>query len=158
MPSRNHSIPPLEKPPVQCWRCKGYHSPGNCPHFVSAPFNQPSNQHRPNNAKRFSQPLKPSGPPHYPTTPSGNTVSIGVTPETCLISEGRSFIENTPCINLTTIPQQLVVPITIASWVGKAILDTGASYTLINKNLWTELVPQLILKPWNLGPFISCQW
>lgn len=53
---------------------------------------------------------------------------------------------------MTSIPQQLVVPITIASWVGKAILDTGASYTLINENLWTELVPQLILQPWNLGP------
>lgn len=36
VPQRPISNQPMEKPQVQCWRCKGYHLPGNCPHFTSA--------------------------------------------------------------------------------------------------------------------------
>lgn len=37
------------------------------------------------------------------------------------------------------VPQQLVVPIRINAWSGKAIVDTGASYTLIHESLMRHL-------------------
>ncbi len=51
-----------------------------------------------------------------------------------------------------TVPQQLVIPINIGAWKGKAILDTGASYTLLHESLWKELTPQESLQPWTSGP------
>lgn len=74
MPPRPNSGQSVEMPQVQCCRCKGYRSPGNCPHFNPAPSNQSSVQHRPPSNKRSFQPLKSGGPPHQTTTPSSNTV------------------------------------------------------------------------------------
>lgn len=51
-----------------------------------------------------------------------------------------------------TVPQQLVIPINIGAWKGKAILDTGASYTILHESLWKELTPQESLNPWTSGP------
>ncbi|KAI2647714.1 Activity-regulated cytoskeleton-associated protein [Labeo rohita] len=49
------------------------------------------------------------------------------------------------------VPQQLVVPLSIGTWKGKAIVDTGASYTLLHENLCKELsAPNLC--PWTRGP------
>lgn len=48
---------------------------------------------------------------------------------------------------------QLVVPVTVSSWKGTAILDTGSSYTLINGTLWKELKGcDALLLPWLQGP------
>lgn len=143
MPQRPVSSQPVEKPQVQCWRCKGSHSPGNCPHFMSA-SNQPSVQQRPTNNKRFFQPMKSGGPPRQPATPSSNAVSA-------TLEESTSTSSNTSN-QLMAVPQQLVVPISIGPWRGKAIVDTGASYTLIHESLWTELNPPGNLQAWTLGP------
>lgn len=51
-----------------------------------------------------------------------------------------------------SIPQQLVVPITIGRWTGKAVVDTGASYTLLHESLWTALASSDPLQTWALGP------
>ncbi|KAL0197545.1 hypothetical protein M9458_006085, partial [Cirrhinus mrigala] len=51
-----------------------------------------------------------------------------------------------------TIPQQLVVPISIATWTGKAIVDTGASYTLIHEGLMKQLTSPDQLQTWSRGP------
>ncbi len=49
-------------------------------------------------------------------------------------------------------PPQLLVPIHIKSWYGKAILDTGASYTLLHEDLWAELNSSKEgLRPWTHG-------
>ncbi|KAL0160058.1 hypothetical protein M9458_043783, partial [Cirrhinus mrigala] len=52
-----------------------------------------------------------------------------------------------------TIPQQLVVPISIATWTGKAIVVTGASYTLIHEGLMKQLTSPDQLQTWSRGPF-----
>ncbi len=75
MPPRSNSGQSVEKPQVHCWQCKGYHLPGNFPHFIPAPSNQPSVQHRPTSNNCSFQPLKSGGPPRQPTTPSSNIVS-----------------------------------------------------------------------------------
>lgn len=41
---------------------------------------------------------------------------------------------------------------TISTWNWKAILDTGASYTLIHEELWKLLEPSKSLHPWTAGP------
>jgi len=51
-----------------------------------------------------------------------------------------------------TIPQQLVVPICVGFWMGKAIMDTGASYTLLHENLMKQLAIQDQLQPWSCCP------
>lgn len=152
MPQRPISSQPVEKPQVQCWRCKGYHSLGNCPHFTSASSNQPSDQHRSNNNFQPDfQPLKSGGPPRQPT-PSSNAVSATATPGSTLTLEGSTTTGSNTPNQPTAVPQQLVIPISIGTWRGKAIVDTGASYTLLHENLWTVLNPQVKLHPWTLGP------
>ncbi len=37
-PQRLTSNRPVDKPLVQCWRCKGHHPPGNCPHYSTIPL------------------------------------------------------------------------------------------------------------------------
>lgn len=50
-------------------------------------------------------------------------------------------------------PQQLLVPISIDTWHGKAIVDTGSSYTLIHEYLWVELKGSKDdILPWEEGP------
>lgn len=40
----------------------------------------------------------------------------------------------------------------IGGWSGKAIVDTGASYTMIHESLWQKLSPQESLQPWSFNP------
>lgn len=47
----------------------------------------------------------------------------------------------TPRHLCSPLPQQLKVPLTISSWKGIAILDTGSSYTLVNEQLWNSIRP-----------------
>ncbi len=71
-------------------------------------------------------------------------------------SFSATFTKNTPknCKNTpppAALTQQLVVPLSIGTWKGKAIVDTGASYTLLHENLCLELIAQSLL-PWTRGP------
>lgn len=51
------------------------------------------------------------------------------------------------------VSQQLIVPVSIDTWIGKTIADTGASYTLIHESLLKDLDPSKnCLSPWTLGP------
>ncbi len=61
----------------------------------------------------------------------------------------QQLVRNPPPTEI--VPQQLVMPLCIGSWKGKAIVDTGASYTLLHENLWKELTSQK-LHPWTQGP------
>ncbi len=135
MPQRSISIRPAEKPLVQCWRCKGHHSPGSCPHFVSS---QSTSQHPSSNSKRTTFPASKG------TDPPGNR-SVSAT----LPHKSPTTGKKPPPTEI--VPQQLVMPLCIGSWKGKAIVDTGASYTLLHENLWKELTSQK-LHPWTQGP------
>lgn len=132
-----------EKPFVQCWRCNGPHPPGNCPKYVHPPSPQSSGQHQQHfTHEKYSHHSAKSG-----GRPSNNTVAASEIPqaqaETQKIPRSNAFM---------TIPQQLVVPISIGSWSGKAIVDTGASYTLIHENLMKQIANPLHLQPWSCGP------
>ncbi|KAL1247991.1 hypothetical protein QQF64_023367 [Cirrhinus molitorella] len=144
-PKRTSTTPPI----VQCWRCKEFHNPGNCSHYATS--NQPSQS-----TQSSYQPSQPHANrrTHYPHKPSSNAVSS--------ISEKNSTTKqnnttNSPRAsfsgNSTCIPQQLIVPLSLGSWQGKAIVDTGASYTLIHESLWKSLTPvHPELQPWTRGP------
>ncbi|RXN08546.1 activity-regulated cytoskeleton-associated -like protein [Labeo rohita] len=141
MPQRPVSSRPAEKekpPLVQCWRCKGHHSPGHCPRFVSAQSFQPTSQVHPSNSKRATFPVsKTVG------GPTSHSVSASFTKKT------STACKKTPLP--ADVPQQLIVPLSIGTWKGKAIVDTGASYTLLHENLCKELsAPNLC--PWTRGP------
>lgn len=135
MSPRAPEVRQIEKTLVQCWRCKGHHPPGNCPGYASS--NQSFQLSQPSQSKRPHQSPKQDG------QPSNNAVSIVKTEST------MTHVANNP---QCTVPHQLVVPINIGAWKGKAILDTGASYTLIHESLWRELTPQESLHPWTSGP------
>lgn len=127
----------VNQPSAQCWRCKGHHSPGTCPRFMTAQSFQSSPQsHSSNNSPRTTFPSsKASGPP----------TNHSVTAFTRKTSANKK-------IQLSvSVPQQLVVPLSIGSWNGKAIVDTGASYTLLHENLCKEISAQKLL-PWTRGP------
>lgn len=113
---RPYSNHPTEKIPVQCWRCRGQHPPGKCPHYTSPQSPQTSG---PQYSTSSKQPYHPKSGGH----PSNNSVA-----------------------------QQLVVPLCIDAWSGKAIVDTGASYTLIHENLMRQLTSPDQLQPWCRGP------
>lgn len=51
-------------------------------------------------------------------------------------------------------PQQLIVPISIGTWRGKAIVDTGSSYTLMHEYLWVDTPKGSNddIQPWEEGP------
>ncbi len=104
-PQRLTSNRPAGKPPVQCWRCKVQHPPGNCPLYSCLQSTQSSSQHPSAGNKRFFQPQKQGVPP------SNNALSI--TPP--------SKSSNKSASKFVSIPQQLIVPINIGAWRGKAI-------------------------------------
>ncbi len=146
LPQRLTSNRSVDKPPVQCWRCKGHHPPGICPHYSTLQSSQPSlNQHPSMGSKQSFQPQK-SG-----VLPSNNVMSVTVPSKSSTKSE---TFPSTATNKFVSIPQQLVVPINIGAWKGKAIVDTGASYTLLHESLWKELNPHNNLIPGSLVLFI----
>ncbi|KAL2086441.1 hypothetical protein ACEWY4_017500 [Coilia grayii] len=123
-----------EKASVVCWRCNGHHAPGSCPQYQSGC------QSTPKQARQASQ-TQASG-----SQGGKNTFSTVTTRK-----KGKHVkkIETPP----PTFPKQLVVPITIRSWFGKAIVDTGATFTLIQEDVWKDLKASgEELKPWLSGP------
>ncbi|KAL0188454.1 hypothetical protein M9458_015553, partial [Cirrhinus mrigala] len=144
-PKRTPNLPPI----VQCWRCKEFHNPGNCSHYTTS--NQPSQSTQ--SSHQSTQPHA-NRRTHYPHKPSSNAVSsIPAKNLTTKQSNTTSSPRASSSGNLTCIPQQLIVPLSLGLWQGKAIVDTGASYTLIHESLWKSLTPvHPELQPWTRGP------
>nr|XP_055053112.1 uncharacterized protein LOC129438391 [Misgurnus anguillicaudatus]XP_055053113.1 uncharacterized protein LOC129438391 [Misgurnus anguillicaudatus] len=151
--SKIHSMSPkgtsTTPPIVQCWHCKEFHNPGNCSHYGTSTQASQSIQ-------SSHQPFQPHANrrPHYPHKPSSNAVSSvsGKNSATKQINNIH-FPRASSSGNPTCIPQQLIVPLSLGSWQGKAIVDTGASYTLIHESLWKSLTPvHPELQPWTRGP------
>ena len=138
---------------VLCWRCQGNHPPGSCPHYHS-PGNF-TNSHQQQVPKYPPRPPKPKG------LPGNGSVSVvksqkPVQPRLQRVHE-KSTVSNTETtckpLDSSSTPHQLLVPISIDTWRGKAIVDTGASYTLIHEYLWMELKgSKAELQPWAEGP------
>lgn len=141
---------PVEKLFVTCWRCKGQHSPGSCPHYLSSTevpqsSNQPTSKHSPGHPK----------PGHQRGNMSVSSASQGSVKPEHITGKSRPFFQHVQGKEPSDffIPQQLIVPITIGSWHGKAILDTGASYTHVHESVWKGLSrPKEDLKAWIDGP------
>ncbi len=126
-----------EKTPL-CWRCKGLHSPGSCPQYTST-SSQFVNQH----TKQRTENSKTS-------THSNKSSASAVTSKQAH-KDIRTSSHTFPFDSMAA-PPQLLVPIHIKSWYGKAILDTGASYTLLHEDLWAELnISKKGLRPWTHG-------
>lgn len=128
---------PVDKPQVQCWRCKGQHAPSACPHFpLPSPSFPPPEQPSAN--------LQRSYPPRSRGKHTNNSMTTANALQPKVITHSQEAV---------VVPQQLIVPIGIGDWVGKAIVDTGASFTLIHEHLWKEFNPtEHSLNPWSLGP------
>lgn len=124
----NHS-PDL--PQVHCWRCKNLHPPSACPQYQPGKnrFHKKSND-------QTNQTRRDGNPPPAINTFSHQRVEFKPT--------------TAPC---NTLPQQLVVPVSLGSWQGKAILNTGSSYTLINDTIWKQFEGnEKWLRPWQQDP------
>lgn len=129
---------PADKPQVQCWRCKGHHAPGNCSQFtLSSQSAPPSSQHAIN--------TQPTFPSKFRGRPGNNSVAT--------TNASPAKVSSTLGQKSVVVQQQLIVPVSIGTWIGKAIVDTGASYTLIHESLWKYLDPtEQSLSPWTLRP------
>ena len=121
-------------PSYFCWRCKGSHPPSLCPQEGSGKQKN----------KRYTPPSSSLQHSTLNSTPKGPTIStVTHTESTCF--SAKPF--------LTTLLQQLSVPVTIGGWNRNALVDTGSSYTLFNENLWLSLCNRnQELKQWTAGP------
>ncbi|XP_073670965.1 uncharacterized protein [Paramisgurnus dabryanus] len=127
-----------EKPPVLCWRCNGQHSPGNCPMYAP-PASQQSSGQQYNRSK----------PSHHSAKSGGRSTNNTVAASSENTQPQRELQRNPAPM---TIPQQLVVPVRLATWMGKAIVDTGASYTLIHESLLKQFATLEQVQQWTCGP------
>nr|XP_055038275.1 uncharacterized protein LOC129426109 [Misgurnus anguillicaudatus] len=137
-----------EKHPVQCWRCKGQHSPGQCPQYAFSSSHQTGKPPHQVNQPRSYPSRKPAGGQATNNSVSAAKINKGERKG----KKPQQPSSKTVFFPNAVIPQQLVIPINIASWSGKAILDTGATYTMIHESLWKKLAMPDELKPWTLGP------
>ncbi len=148
LPHKPQSVSPrapenrqLDKVSVQCWRCKGHHSPGNCPRYTSS-FDKSFSQMQPSQSKKAQA---HSSNQNFVGLPTNNAVSAIKTASSFKKKHSTSSIQS-------TVLHQLVIPINFGAWKGKAILDTGASYTLLHESLWKEFFLPESLQPWTSGP------
>lgn len=137
-PQKNISKP--EKPAVTCWRCHSQHPPGSCPQYK----HNAGGQHSSKNV-----------PPPMSGKQNGSS-NMGITAKPLLSRQKSKASKNTTernGLNVFSPPRQLVVAVNIGPWSGKAVVDTGSSYTLIHDNVWRALNrPEADLKPWTSGP------
>ena len=120
-----------DKSPVMCWRCKVQHPPDSCPLYVQR---QDSGKGR-------------KGPKTESLDRRGGLHTIG----SALMPTMKPL--DSTASGLIPIPQQLLVPLTVRNWRGKAIIDTGASYTLMQEALWQNMaLPHEELRTWEEGP------
>lgn len=138
---------PTDNPLVKCWRCKRHHSPGHCPQYASSFSNQPGKPHQTSNQQGSPPFCKPGG-----GRATNNSVTATTTNQTTPHKRLKNSPSKQPPLSNVVIPQQLIIPVGIGSWSGKAIVDTGASYTMINENLGKKFYLPGELQPWTLGP------
>lgn len=131
----------------------GNHPPGSCPHY-SSPGSSP-NPHRqqmPKHPPRAPKPKVMHGNCSVSIVKSKKPFQLTSQRVPKTSSESKSETTCDP-LGTSSSPQQLLVPISIGTWRGKAIVDTGASYTLIHEYLWVELKrSKADLWPWAEGP------
>lgn len=138
-PAPSHSAKTPGNPPLFCWRCRGSHSPASCPQLNSGKYKYKSSHVQ----AGPSAPASNEAPNMSPSTTSDRPL-LGTATQVC------PFPFPSPSL---TSPQQLLVPISVDSWQGYGLLDTGSSYTLINEKLWLSLGKSTeALKPWTAGP------
>lgn len=139
------------QPAVQWRRCKGFHAPGTCPYFISpAQLSQTSGNQSHSNKRNFHSTKQPGQPSNNSVTSTftKNSQTCSDKPIATVTSGGTYNIPKNP----VSVPQQLIVPVSVGSWTGKAIVDTGASYTLIHETLGKNFVQSPNdLQPWTLG-------
>lgn len=117
-----------QKPPPPgpfCRRCKQPHSPALCPQQQSA-----NNQPKKDSTAAASGDSSKTNSPRLGTVSS---ISCGARPDGSLRS--CSYLPGAHNV----IPHQLMVPVSISSWLGMAVLDTGSSNTLISEPLWERI-------------------
>lgn len=121
-------------PSLLCWRCQENHSPGSCPTF-KASLRGKSCEGQPQRSKDSQGRGQPSG-----------LVSAYDTQRLLVDS-------NVDMKGGSTILRQLIVPLTVRNGYGKALVDTGATYTLLNIDLWNKLKSSNEqLDPWHGEP------
>lgn len=127
---------------VFCWRCsKAGHSPATCP-----------NQHQVNSSRNHNlyNKSQQANTPNSHHKNDHSTLGALTRAETSRVT---AYAHPSASPSFQPIPHQLVLPLHIGSWTGRAILDTGSSYTLLNEKLWKEVKgPQDNKKPWTEGP------
>lgn len=127
-----------QKPPVTCWRCQGHHAPGSCPNYQGANGPQSSDRQSKPQGQQQTQQQKGGG------TGGRNSLTTAV----CKRLPGENIKTPSLCY-----PKQLVVPVSMRTWLGKAIIDTGATFTLVQDSVWHVIKsPKEELKPWLSGP------
>lgn len=123
--------------------CKARTPTGYCPHYASLTTNQSAKQHQPK-PRQFQS--------HKPGGQATNNFITATTNKTSNFKNIKETPSKPAPVPTAIIPQQLIIPVGIGRWYGKAILDTGASYTMIHESLWRKLFLPGELKPWSLGP------
>lgn len=139
-PRTMHTGPPFEKnrPLVLCWRCKGNHLPGSCPHYSSPDSSKNSPRQIPKHLSPAQKTKDRSGTGSLSLIKSRKSGKQPPQQVEKILSGSSSEISCTHSDSFSS-PLQLIVPISISTCRGKAIVDTGASYTLIHEYLWVEL-------------------
>ena len=126
-PSSSQATKPSEEAAVFCWRCKGSHPPYSCPQW---------------------KPKKKSGnnqPQQSPANENNPTLSS--------MSNQQPVSAASPFSSMRPFPQQLFVGLTIGLVDGRAMVDTGSSYTLLTEEVWhTVKADHAALTPWTGSP------
>lgn len=129
-----HTSPtPAVTKPAQpfCWRCKGSYSPHNCRNFSS-------------NKGKKSHTDKPASTPICTIHQQQSYVTV---------SHQQSGMRAFPFSASKPFPCQVIIPITIGSVNGRAIMDSGSSYTLLNEELWQATKEDdMVLNHWEGKP------
>lgn len=122
-----------------CWRCHENHSPGSCSKFKAVlSGKQTGGQFQ--GTKEFQ-----------PQNQQRGMLSAYDTQrfEKKDVSSGRKLDKR----DGIKILRQLVIPMMVRNCSGKALVDTGATYTLLNVDLWNKIKePNERLDVWHEGP------
>lgn len=117
MVSKHPSMPQkqsVERAPVQCLRCKGQHPPGKCSHYALPQSPQSS-------GSQYSTSGKHSYHPKSSVQSSNNSVAATRMLKSQSASKKIKINSSSTSSNEhVAVPQQLVVPIRIDAWSGKA--------------------------------------
>lgn len=110
-PVRQNRPSPHRPPQTYCWRCKGSHAPASCPQL--------------NPDRVSSSPRPQQQQPDKPSYHQGGHATLG-----SLVPQSQSGAAIFVFPSDSTLPCQVIAPLSIGPWKGTAILDTGSSYIL----------------------------